>query len=68
MKGSPQTENLKTVLNSALEHTFEKSFELFLMKVIIVTIAADDFKCFLQFCCYMNYHPIKEAFHGARKV
>ena len=30
MRGPIKTENLKTDLNSTLEHTFEKSFELFL--------------------------------------
>ena len=53
MRGSPQTENLKTDLNSALEHTFENSFELFLTKIIIVAKAAGDFKWNLQFLCYV---------------
>ena len=49
-----QTEYLKTDLNSALEHTFENSFELFLTKIIIVAKAAGDFKWNLQFLCYVS--------------
>ena len=51
-----------------LEHALEKSSELFFVKTIINAIAAEDFKFYLQFFCYMNYHAIKEAFHGAGKV
>ena len=54
MRGPTKPESLKTGLNSALKRTFEKSFELFLTKIIIVAKAADDFKCFLQFLCYVS--------------